>query len=134
MHRCNLCSDAFGELADLSCGDAWLPEYTAMDKRGTSVVIVRDTRGEALLASLSEALDLDPLDAEKAAASQRAALTAKKDRLRAKTRLASLAGRQTPTYQQDLPVPGLQDYASAGGQSLTRFLYRRWHGIRGYDS
>ncbi len=61
MYRCALCSDAFGELADISCGDAWLPEYRAKDDKGTSVVIVRDSRGEDLLASAGQpALDLAP--------------------------------------------------------------------------
>jgi coenzyme F420 hydrogenase subunit beta len=133
MPRCDLCSDAFGELADVSCGDAWLPEYTATDDRGTSVVIVRDTRGQDLLASLDQALDLAPLDAERAIASQENAITWKKERLRAKATLARLAGRQTPKYEQDLPAPGPEDYAAAAGQIVTRFLQRRWHHIRGFD-
>jgi coenzyme F420 hydrogenase subunit beta len=132
MDRCTLCNDAFGELADISCGDAWLPEYTANDDRGTSVVIVRDTRGQDLLASLGPALELAPLDADRAAASQKSALTWKKDCLRAKVALARLTGKETPTYKQDLPAPTWKNYVASGGQIVTRFLNRQWHQIRGF--
>ena len=61
MHRCNLCTDSFGELADISCGDAWLPEYEGIDDQGTSVVVVRSERGSEFLSSLSSGvLELDP--------------------------------------------------------------------------
>ena len=53
MHRCNLCTDSFGELADISCGDAWLPEFTGSDDQGTSVVVVRSHRGKEFLSSHS---------------------------------------------------------------------------------
>lgn len=134
MYRCTLCSDAFGELADISCGDAWLPEYMANDEQGTSVVIVRDTRGEALLTSLSQAVELAPLEAERAAASQKSALTSKKDRLRAKASLARVAGRETPTYEQDLPAPRLMDYVGSSAQMVTRILSRHWYRLRGFGS
>jgi coenzyme F420 hydrogenase subunit beta len=134
MRRCDLCSDVFGELADVSCGDAWLPEYTAIDDRGTSVVIVRDTRGQELLASLCQPLELASLDAERVIASQENAITWKKDRFRAKATIARLTGRQTPTYEQDLPAPGPKDYSAAAEQLAIRFLQRRWHRIRGFDT
>jgi coenzyme F420 hydrogenase subunit beta len=132
MYRCTLCSDAFGELADISCGDAWLPEYTAVDERGTSVVIVRDTQGQDALDSLGPALDLAPLDAERAAASQRTALTSKKDWLRAKASIARFFGRETPIYRQNLPAPRWKDYVASGGQMVTRFLNRQWYRIQGF--
>ncbi|WP_236836187.1 Coenzyme F420 hydrogenase/dehydrogenase, beta subunit C-terminal domain [Blastococcus sp. KM273129] len=46
---CDFCDDISGETADVSFGDAWLPEYTA-DWRGTSLVVVRDPALSALLA------------------------------------------------------------------------------------
>jgi coenzyme F420 hydrogenase subunit beta len=134
MYRCSLCSDAFGELADLSCGDAWLPEYRANDDKGTSVVIVRDTRGEDLLASVGQAaLDLAPVTAGTVARSQKNALLWKKDWLQAKISLARLAGRQTPTYEQDLPRASVGAYMGASGRIATRFFYRQWHRVRGFD-
>jgi coenzyme F420 hydrogenase subunit beta len=133
MYRCTQCSDAFGELADISCGDAWLPEFRAKDDQGTSVVIVRDTRGNELLAPVGQAaLDLAPLPVERAAQSQKNALLWKKDWQRAKASLARLAGRQTPTYVQELPAPRWKDYVGSSGRIVTRFLHRRWHQIRGF--
>ncbi|WP_299943394.1 Coenzyme F420 hydrogenase/dehydrogenase, beta subunit C-terminal domain [uncultured Microbulbifer sp.] len=38
---CDWCDDIAGETADLSCGDAWLPE-TVKDPLGTNIVIVRN--------------------------------------------------------------------------------------------
>jgi coenzyme F420 hydrogenase subunit beta len=128
-----LCSDAFGELADLSCGDAWLREYTELDDRGTSIVLVRSSRGEKILASVGDAaLDLKPLPAEKAIQSQGNAILWKKDWLQAKAALARLSGRQAPTYEQDLPAPRVLDYSGASTQAITRSMRRQWHRVRGF--
>ena len=135
MARCTLCSDALGELADLSCGDAWLPEYTESDDRGTSVVLVRSRPGEDLLAAVGQAaLDLAPLSAAKVAQSQGNALLWKKDWLQAKASLARLSGRQAPTYEQDLPAPRPVDYGGASAQAMTRALRRQWHRVRGFQA
>ena len=37
---CDYCDDVAAELADVTCGDAWLPEYVH-DGRGTNIVVVR---------------------------------------------------------------------------------------------
>lgn len=47
--RCMLCFDKLNELADLSFGDAWLPEVLSSDRLGTSMIISRTTTGEKLL-------------------------------------------------------------------------------------
>ncbi len=39
-HACNFCDDVVAETADISVGDAWLPEYLP-DGQGTSVVVIR---------------------------------------------------------------------------------------------
>lgn len=41
LKACDYCDDIVGETADVSVGDAWLPEYVA-DSRGTNIVVVRD--------------------------------------------------------------------------------------------
>ena len=46
---CNVCSDHLAELADISFGDAWLPEFE-VDKLGTSIAISRTKLGEEFLA------------------------------------------------------------------------------------
>jgi len=49
--RCTLCSDHTCELADISFGDAWLPEYKS-DKLGRSIVITRNSYSHKLLENL----------------------------------------------------------------------------------
>lgn len=63
--------DAFNEAADISLGDAWLPEYTK-DSRGTNVVIVRNKKISEILKEgiKSGALVLDILSPEKIIQSQ----------------------------------------------------------------
>ena len=46
--RCLMCCDQASELADISFGDAWLPELNS-DKVGKSVIVSRTTIGEQLL-------------------------------------------------------------------------------------
>jgi coenzyme F420 hydrogenase subunit beta len=132
MHRCYLCSDALGELSDLSCGDAWLPEYKASDDQGTSILIVRSEAGRAFMASVAaEALSLQPLSAEKAAQSQWKAIMWKKEWLGAKKVYSKLAGQATPHYEQELPKSRPRDYSGAGWQIASRYLYRLWHRVCG---
>lgn len=54
---CDYCDDVAGELADVSLGDAWLPEYVA-DPRGTNIVVVRNSEIGRLLAAGAAAGDL----------------------------------------------------------------------------
>jgi len=51
--KCLLCSDHVSELADISFGDAWLPEFRS-DKKGTSVFISRTIRGQRLLEKIKK--------------------------------------------------------------------------------
>jgi len=45
---CDYCDDIVGETADLSVGDAWLPEYSH-DSGGTNLLIVRNRELQAIL-------------------------------------------------------------------------------------
>jgi coenzyme F420 hydrogenase subunit beta len=47
--RCLLCNDGTAQLADISVGDAWLPELK--DDLGTSLIITRTDIGEKLINS-----------------------------------------------------------------------------------
>jgi coenzyme F420 hydrogenase subunit beta len=46
--RCSVCYDGTNDLADISFGDAWFPEFSN-DKEGVSVVISRNEIGESLI-------------------------------------------------------------------------------------
>lgn len=68
---CNFCDDVVGETADVSFGDAWLPQYTA-DSRGTNIVISRNERIDDLFqeAAKLQVISLDNLSREDAVQSQ----------------------------------------------------------------
>jgi coenzyme F420 hydrogenase subunit beta len=82
---CMFCSDAMSELADLSFGDAWLPEYH-QDNLGRSIVISRTPAGESLLkkAINAGAIYLEALSLEKLIESQHSILYFKKRGLKAR--------------------------------------------------
>ena len=46
--RCNLCPDGLGNVADISCGDAWERLDSGQDA-GRSIVVVRTRRGQEIL-------------------------------------------------------------------------------------
>ena len=48
MLRCFSCVDGTGELADIACGDAWLPEFSD-DLDGSNLFIVRSQIGDEVL-------------------------------------------------------------------------------------
>jgi coenzyme F420 hydrogenase subunit beta len=132
MHRCNLCCDSFGELADISCGDAWLPEYKSSDDQGTSVVVVRSERGRDFLSSVGPGvLALETLSIDKAVQTQRLALVWKKDWLQAKAALSKLTGREVPTYENDLPPAQLKDWLGWTRTLVSRYMHRLWHRLKG---
>lgn len=47
--RCSLCIDETAELADISFGDAWCPDFLRTDNLGTSMVVTRNELGEKIL-------------------------------------------------------------------------------------
>lgn len=79
---CDYCDDVFAETADLSVGDAWLPEFER-DSRGTNVIVVRHPELRELMemAGREERLDLTPATPDQLAASQRGGLRDRREGL-----------------------------------------------------
>ncbi len=48
LRACDYCDDIVGETADISIGDAWLPQYV-QDSQGTNIVVVRNAELATLL-------------------------------------------------------------------------------------
>jgi coenzyme F420 hydrogenase subunit beta len=113
LRRCTLCSDMLGELSDLTCGDAWIPDVMQKDKAGSSFVVSRTPGAEELLeaAASKEAVELSELGIKELLASQGNALF-KKRKLKARMRLFQWAGRSVPTYRQKLLEPTREDYVN----------------------
>ncbi len=114
LRRCTLCSDMTGELSDLSCGDALLPEVVERDRLGSSFVLTRTPEAEELLESAAAdmAVELSELDPDKLKATQDDA-TFKKRKLGARMSLFRWTGRSVPRYHQTLLRPARGDYGSS---------------------
>ena len=52
-HRCRTCIDATGELADISCGDAWLDKFLIRDS-GWSITMTRSTKADKIIEVLKQ--------------------------------------------------------------------------------
>lgn len=112
--RCLMCCDNLSELADISFGDAWLPEFS-YDKIGRSIIISRTNNGERLLqrAISTNILELDQVTAKEVKCSQPDIIYLKKKCLKARLNLF----RRRPQYNTTLLEPDYIDYL------LSLFLY-----------
>ncbi|MFC1630197.1 Coenzyme F420 hydrogenase/dehydrogenase, beta subunit C-terminal domain, partial [Patescibacteria group bacterium] len=65
--RCLACSDCSSEFADISFGDAWLPEFKK-DTIGRSLIISRTEKGDAILKQAQEqgVIELEQIPLKKA--------------------------------------------------------------------
>ncbi len=76
---CNYCDDVFAECADVTCMDAWLPEYSA-DGRGTSLVLVRSPLVQEVI-ERGQGIRLDPISIEQVVQSQAGIVATKRQQL-----------------------------------------------------
>jgi len=79
--RCHLCVDATGELADIACGDAWLPRFLE-DINPWSIVITRNEKADDLVKKMRESdiITTQTISLEEIKSSQFENLTSKKVR------------------------------------------------------
>jgi coenzyme F420 hydrogenase subunit beta len=76
---CSYCDDVFAECADVTCMDAWLPEYSR-DSRGTSLLLVRSPAVREVL-ERGQGVRLDPIPVEKVIQSQAGVVAVKREHL-----------------------------------------------------
>ncbi len=102
--RCTICNDALAELADLSFGDAWLPELKNIDTIGSSVVVSRNYFADSLLKDMikKRRISLVLTSVEKIKESQKGCLRFKKENL--KSRLIILMFIRKSPFQRNLLV------------------------------
>lgn len=72
LEACNFCDDVVGETADITVGDAWLPQFE-IDKQGTNMLIIRNKEinellQESIVADRVNLIDLTEEDAKYAQA------------------------------------------------------------------
>lgn len=97
--RCTMCPDQAAELADVSLGDAWLPEMKN-EKIGKSVIICRTKIGNKILAigKSNQKIDKQTISVEKVVQSQIANLIFKKKDLATRKVLFRLFGKMFPKF------------------------------------
>jgi coenzyme F420-reducing hydrogenase beta subunit len=95
---CDFCDDVVAETADVSLGDAWLPEYVS-DGHGTNVIIVRsNTIASILLRAKEEGrLHLEAVSADQIVQSQAGGFRHRREGLAYRLALEDARGRWRPT-------------------------------------
>ncbi len=99
MHRCFVCVDATGELADFSCGDAWIPKFQN-DSNPWSVVISRTPSAKKIVDMLRDEnrWTTAAITEEEVIQSQRLNLDSKKTRQAARRFVYKILGKALPTF------------------------------------
>lgn len=91
---CNYCDDIFAECADVTCMDAWIPDYLK-DGRGTSLVLVRSPKVQEVITH-DEETSLDPISIRKVVESQREVIAVKRRHLSYRLYLDQKRGHKVP--------------------------------------
>lgn len=103
--RCTLCMDATGELADFSCGDAWLEHK---DKSSPwSIVIARSEFASCFLEELIKRGDLskgEDISADDVIESQRSNITSKKYRQFKRIKVRDFLLRFSPNWYDNYDI------------------------------
>lgn len=104
---CDYCDDVMGETADISFGDAWLPEFTE-DPQGTNIVISRSLLADVILRKGEAELHLEPLTTDRVNGSQAAGLRHRREGLAYRLARADAAGMPHPPKRvqpnEDIPT------------------------------
>jgi len=120
--RCLLCCDGTAELADISFGDAWLPEFSN-DNNGTSIIVSRTQMAEQFLqkAMSSKKIKLSKITGIKVARSQ-GMMRFKKNSLAVRFLFFGLSGEAIPKYYTKMLKPGFIDYPRSGVILVNQYL------------
>lgn len=94
QNACNYCDDVFGEVADVTFMDAWLPEYIS-DYKGTSLVIARTSSVQELLEISKESV-LNNINVQKVVESQNGPINEKRTFLKGRIYEKELLGLVYP--------------------------------------
>ena len=92
---CDFCDDVTAETADVSFGDAWLPEFTS-DARGANIAIVRSQDAQDVVAAHHAELSVQDMTPDAIARSQAAGLRHRREGLAYRLAKAEAAGERTP--------------------------------------
>lgn len=96
-NACDYCDDVVGETADISIGDAWLPQFVK-DPKGTSIIVVRNKEILDLLKrhESKDKIKLYPLSADDVANSQAGGFRHRRDALSLRLQKKASSGEWYP--------------------------------------
>lgn len=99
MRRCRLCMDATAELADFSCGDAWIDRFRKTDN-AWSILISRSSASEKILSALKEDhfLSWGSITEDEIFSAQKGNITSKKIRQPQRRAVYSMLGNPLPDF------------------------------------
>jgi len=97
LDACEYCDDIMAETADVSVGDAWLPEYTK-DYRGTSIVICRNADSLKMLQAGIDRTEivLEEISVDKVIQSQASGIRQRREGLKYRLYLSAKKGIWRP--------------------------------------
>ena len=100
--RCHLCPDGLGQVADISCGDAW-EKFENNGDSGRSIVLVRTERGRAILhrAIAANYVELKPVSSQAVLAAQPNLLSRRRE----------LFGRLLAMRLLRIPIPRFRGFS-----------------------
>lgn len=131
LPACLYCADQFNELADISFGDAWLPEYMGRHDGGYSTIVTRSDAGQRVLDAMIDAgrMSLVKHTAEDIFTSQRGPVDYKKRGLGARLFLRRFFTANTPRIANARLMPwGPMDIVAAAALLVQIRLSRRaWY-------
>jgi coenzyme F420 hydrogenase subunit beta len=123
--RCLLCCDGTAELADISFGDAWLPEFRE-DRVGRSIIISRSLIGERFL---QRAVSYSKVKLEKSSAGKviesQGMMRFKKNCVSVQSLISRLRGKKVPVYTSKLLKPNFVDYSRSIAVFLNQYFVSR---------
>jgi len=101
--RCWYCVDATGELADFSCGDAWLARFQN-DRYPWSIILARSICAEEIVKGMvkDKWLEKESISYEEICKSQKSNMRSKLYRQHARMRVSRLLGVRMPGWDVDL--------------------------------
>lgn len=124
-NRCLMCMDHYGMLADVSFGDIHIKPYSE-DHIGISSCITRSKEFDQLLLKAQEEgfLHLDTVKPTVLNASQAQMLYPRSRKVKAKMKIHSLLGKETPKFNCKYENPKIKDYISIILTDIQRYIGR----------
>ncbi len=125
LPRCLYCIDHTSELADISCGDAWLREVLEKGDSGWSAIISRSSKGQEILDKLQreDEVFLENVDINKIVESQYPMLCFKKENSWLRMKMSKIIGQKVPQYDIQSLNKSISIFYLIGNITLILVIY-----------